>query len=480
MRARASLLAAAMIAAPACAGIFGIEELPEGSGGHAGSSAGPSSGAAGGSAQSPCGCPATQDWTRVFATTGDVTVAGVAVNDNGIVILAGSVTGDLEIDGLTLPGGADHDVFVAALGACGERLWARRFGDGAEQRALGLAIEPSGSPHANAILLTGAFIGKLAFGGAAPSLQAGTQRAFVARLDPKSGDGLAAASAGSGPAQGTTIAATANGSAYWAGTEQAGSNLFVRRLDPDLAVANAITPACAQCDPRLARVPGGAAIAGGFLGSFDLVAGGAPPLTASGTDVYVASLVPHASSFNEQKAKSFGDGAAQMAAGIAANASGDLYVAGRFEGTLSMGGSGKTKSSTGAGDAFVAKLDASLSPQWLASFGGSATSDQRATAVAVKDRIAVVGDFTEALDAGAIAQLTSAGGADAFLLILDPAGAVLHATSFGSAGADHAAGVAFDASGAAIVAGVLDGPLTLGCGTLGDKRSIFVARRSVP
>jgi hypothetical protein len=53
--------------------------------------------------------------------------------------------------------------------------------------------------------------------------------------------------------------------------------------------------------------------------------------------------------------------------------------------------------------------------------------------------------------------------------------------SFGGAGADHGAGVAVDASGHAVVAGVVTGQASFGCGTLGGSgSSVFVARRAIP
>jgi hypothetical protein len=74
------------------------------------------------------------------------------------------------------------------------------------------------------------------------------------------------------------------------------------------------------------------------------------------------------------------------------------------------------------------------------------------------------------------------GGVDVFLLALDPtSGAVRAAMSFGGAGADHGAGVALDTSGHAVVAGVLSGTASFGCGTLGGSgKSVFVAKRAVP
>jgi len=482
MRRRAALaaLAAAWIAAPACARILGIEELPETGAGGGIEDAGAGSGGSGAATPGPCECPNVEEWTRAFPVSGDADVAGVAVAGDH-VFLAGTVTGALDVGGQALAGGADQDVFVVALGACGEVLWARRFGDAGEQGARAIAVEPPSSPHPGAVVITGAFGGALAFGGSAVPLSATGPRAYVARLDPGSGDGVASLALDTDATSGTAVAVTPSGDVYWAGTESAGQVLFLRELDAALAVTRVIEPSCATCDPRVALVGVDAVLAGGFHGSMDLVAGGPGPLAdKGGGDVYAAFLEPHGDAFVEGKTRSFGDPAPQAAAGIAVDAAGRIYLAGAFGGTLDMGG-GKTKSSTGGLDAFAAKLDDTLAPQWLASFGGG-TADQRARAIAAGSRIAVVGDFADALALGTGAPLASAGDVDAFLVALDPeSGAALRAYAFGGAAADHGAGVAIDGSGAAVVAGVLGGPATFACGTVGGPgRSIFVARRAMP
>lgn len=500
MRARGFMLAAAIgaaLVAPACAQILGIEVLPAatdaGGGGGTGGSGGSSMEAGAPdvadapdtpetSVPGPCDCLSTEEWAKAFSTSGDVTIAGVAVDSADRIVIAGSVTGALDIAGQVLPGGADRDVLVVVLDACGEPVWARRFGDTGDQRALALALDPAG-----AVVISGAFTGTLDFGGASP-LTAPNQRAFVARLDAATGDGVASFAVGSDAAmtyQGTAVAVAADGSAYWAGTEESGASLFLRHLDTTLTVTSQITPTCEQCDPVLALVPGGVVVAGKLQSTVDFVPGGPGPITSNGsTDAYVATLAPQGTAFVEDKSKVFGDPAAQLAAAVAADATGDVFLAGSFAGTLNMGGGGKTKVSTGGLDAFVAKLDATLAPQWLASFGGGGlTADQRAVAVANGQYLAVAGDFVEALGGGdAGPMLTSAGDIDAFLLVLDPAtGALLHAESFGSAGADHAAAVALDGSSHAIVAGVLAGPAMFDCGEIGGAgKSMFVTRRTIP
>jgi hypothetical protein len=495
MRRRTGLFAAltaALSLAPACALVLGAEELPEATDAGADAADARDDGADAGDAgdawmPGACECPATTEWTKAFAAAGDVSVAGVAVDANDNVVIAGAISGDLTIDGQLLPGGPDHDVFVIALGPCGEHRWARRYGDTGEQRALGLAIDPPGSPHAGAIVITGVYGGTLDLGGAQGPLVATSSRAFVARLDPSTGDALARNDVGSSQ-DAASLAPTASGTTFWAGT--AGAGLFVRELDESLFLTREIAPACTKCDVAVAVAPSGAAVAGGFRGSLDFAPGGPGALgPAGGSDIFAALLAPSTDAFTEGKMDKYGDPAPQFASALATDTAGNLYLAGAFAGTLNMGGGGKTRMTTGGLDAFVAKLADPGSPVWLSALGGGGlASDQQAFAIAQRgDLVAVAGDFVGALDlsADAGAPLMAVSGpsdGDAFAVVLDAAnGSVRHAFAIGSSGLDHGAGVALDGTGHVLVAGVLAGPASLGCGTVGsDGASVFVAKRAVP
>ncbi|WP_394826385.1 hypothetical protein [Pendulispora albinea] len=72
---------------------------------------------------------------------------------------AGDFKGTIDFGTGPLTSAGDSDLFVASWGACGEPLWARRFGDSAAQTMKALAISPSGDP-----VVTGHFAGSLVFG----------------------------------------------------------------------------------------------------------------------------------------------------------------------------------------------------------------------------------------------------------------------------------------------------------------------------
>jgi hypothetical protein len=140
------------------------------------------------------------------------------------------------------------------------------------------------------------------------------------------------------------------------------------------------------------------------------------------------------------------------ALGAAADNSG-VYVVGDTAAELA----GQT--SAGQADAFVRKYDPAGNELWTRQFGTAAP--EIANGVAVGASGVYVAGFIEG---GAFPGQTNAGGqSDVFVRQYDAAGNELWTRQFGSAGEDHAFGVAADASGVAI-AGSTNGPLPGGGG----------------
>ena len=106
---------------------------------------------------------------------------GVAVDESGDVLLAGSLIGTIDFGGgpLASMGGdlSGGDVFVAKLDGGGNHVWSRRFGDSYGQGAFGVASAGMGG-----MFVDGSFLGKLDLGGGAPLSAAGARSMFVAKL----------------------------------------------------------------------------------------------------------------------------------------------------------------------------------------------------------------------------------------------------------------------------------------------------------
>ena len=120
-------------------------------------------------------------WAQLLAVSagaGNHALArAVAVDADGGVVVAGELAGHLDFAGETLKSAAgSRDILVAKLDKTGKQLWAKIFGDGQTQAALGVAVD-----GARNIYLTGMVSGNVNFGGA--DLKGAVNDLFLVKLD---------------------------------------------------------------------------------------------------------------------------------------------------------------------------------------------------------------------------------------------------------------------------------------------------------
>jgi hypothetical protein len=152
-----------------------------------------------------------------------------------------------------------------------------------------------------------------------------------------------------------------------------------------------------------------------------------------------------------------GTALAERATAVAVAADGGPVVVGTTGGAF--GGP-----SAGGDDLFVARYDAQGNLQARRQHGSGAQDRAAAVALLPSGDIVVV---------GSIFGGTSAGGEDAFVMVVDPQAAIVWTWQFGTAAADAATGVAVDANGAITVVGRTAGDLAGPGAGLDD---LFVAR----
>jgi len=111
-------------------------------------------------------------WSRRFGGFGQDGVNGIALDPKGDLHLAGEFTTVFE----GLPSAGMADFFVAKLAPDGKTLWARRFGDGSDQRGMRIAVASDGTSA-----IVGSFFGYLDF---APAKKLSSNGGF----DPSGGD----------------------------------------------------------------------------------------------------------------------------------------------------------------------------------------------------------------------------------------------------------------------------------------------------
>lgn len=241
-------------------------------------------------------------------------------------------------------------------------------------------------------------------------------------------------------------------------------------------------------DGALQRVTGVASdaagnvhVAGYFGGSIDF--GGQPLQNVGGSDVFVAKLDAKGKPL---WSRSFGTAAEEGAAAIATAPDGSVVVTGYFTADLWMGNT--LLPNKGGSDAFVAKLDGATGDVlWAVKRGYDGNQQPRSVAVTPEGLVVVAGVFSGYLDcandACGFAGVESAGGTDAFVLVLDENGGPHGRVTFGGAGNDGATAVTLDAKGEIVVAGDFADTVDFGTKTLVTSdsmdRDLFIATLAV-
>jgi hypothetical protein len=163
-------------------------------------------------------------------------------------------------------------------------------------------------------------------------------------------------------------------------------------------------------------------------------------------------LVKYDATGNAVWAKSAGNIDVDEANAVAVDASGNVYLTGFFSSnTLSFGST--TLTNVGSEDLFLAKYDASGNVVWAKSAGGLSYDRAISLALDAFGNTYITGWFYSSTLSFGSTTLTNAGGSDLFLAKYDAAGNVVWAKSAGNTDVDEANAVALDANGNVYVAG---------------------------
>jgi len=268
----------------------------------------------------------------------------VAIEDNGNVVIGGSLRGTLNFGGGPLDSVSNYDVFVAKLDAFGSHLWSKRFGDDDKSQFLyQLAVDGSGN-----VLVLGSFAGTLDLGGV--PLQAGASGfdTFLAKLD------------------------------------DAGNHLWSRRLDGGPTYHLAVDAS------------GAVILAGTFVDPVDF--GGGPLSSAGGSDIFVARLDPSGGHVWSER---FGDSKAQGVTNVTIAAQGRLVLVGSFGGTLDFGGGALAALEQDSKSMFLAKLDGDGDALWSRAFAANLPAGSLSgLATGADGSVLTTGDFYGTVDFG--------------------------------------------------------------------------------
>jgi len=377
------------------------------------------------------------DWSsKISLINGTLAYAtDVAVGPHGQVAIVGNFNGQVKIGDTTYSSAGGRDIFLAVFTSSGDVVFARTFGDAAEQFVRAVECDENDN-----VYIAGGYQGTLAFDSNTASAS-GEADAFVAAF---SSDGVfqwTRRLGGAGWQADYDLAAPGDGTLIVAGNFKGFTNLdgqgfdpgdvdfYLQRLDTAnkgaVLWARPIATLAEQLLTRIAVSPSGEiAATGGFRGTLGL---------GNGSDLQNFELSPAMDAFvaffsvgtgSTIRSIGLGSEGLQLGTSVAFDPSGDLLVAGAFSGTLPVGesvGQDLALTSSGGADAFVVKYaGGSTTPLWAERFGDE--SEQVAHAVdatAIFGHPVVGGTFMGELSDAPGAPV-SAGARDAFVIELSP------------------------------------------------------------
>lgn len=204
----------------------------------------------------------------------------------------------------------------------------------------------------------------------------------------------------------------------------------------------------------------------GYFFSSSLTIGSSTFTNNGNYDSYVAKFD---GSGNPIWAKSFGGNFDDNASSITRDGSGNIYVAGTFISPTLVCGT-TTLTNSGFGDFFVVKLDANGNFIWAKNFGDGGSNHANAIAADVSGNVFIAGNYNNATLTLGTYTLNGNGNDDAFVTKLDPSGSVMWAHSFGDNLADVSNGITTDASGNVFMTGFYkSAQLAAGTSTLNNS-----------
>jgi hypothetical protein len=403
-------------------------------------------------------------------------VTGVAADSAGNTYVTGwTESPDFPISGaLQAVNRGGVDAFVAKLNPAGTSLvYATYIGGSGDDRAAGIAVDPSGQAYVVGSTASPNFplVSPIRSG------LGGGRDGFVVKLDALGSAFVYSTYLGGASwDQGTAIAVDAFGNAYIAGDTQS----------VDFPVANAAQSTLAgQVDAFVTKLtPSGAISFSTFLGGANsehaggiaidaagnsYIAGGTfslnfPAVNAfqrssgGGQDAFVTKVSANGSAFVYSTYLGGSGGGQTMleqANAVAVDSAGNAYVGGGTGSANFPVTSGSLRTTAnGLQDAFIAKLSPSGSLTYSTYFGGSASNWISGIAVDSSGDASVTGN-TSSQDFPQIGGLQSFGGlSDAFVTEVNPSGsALVYSTLYGGSGGDSGNAIAVDSGGNVHVAG---------------------------
>lgn len=346
-------------------------------------------------------------WAKQLGGSGGfIEAEEIALDGNNNVYVVGQFQLSADFDPgagmVSMTSNSAKDVFILKLDASGNFLWARQFGGGSGiNEGHSLEVDNSGN-----VFLGGYF-------------------SETADFDP--GAGVTSLTS-FGQGDGFIIKLDATGNFGWAKQFGGTNDDLIRSVKLDGS--------------------GNIICTGSFWGTadFDPNAGTQNLNSFGSLDIFVLKLD---SNGNFTWVKQFGGAGGDQGYSLASDASGNIYSTGYFTGIADFDPSAGTSELTAAGsaDAYVSKLDPSGNLIWTKQLGGDGADYPLEMIVNAAGKSYVIGQFGGTCDFdpdASTASLSSNGGSDAFVAILNTDGSYSYAMQLGGTNADYGFDIAID------------------------------------
>jgi len=407
----------------------------------------------------------------------------IAVDGSGNSYITGGFQGTATFGNTTLTSAGEYDLFIAKIDEDGNFLWAKKVGGVGPEYGNSIAVDGSGNSY-----ITGFFYGTATFGNT--TLTSAGYDIFIAKTDASGNFLWAKKAGGTNYDSGNSIAVDGSGNSYITGyffgtatfgnttlTSAGWTEIFIAKIDASGNFLWAKKAGGANNDSGYSIAVDGSGNSytiGGFEGTATF---GNISLTsvkdANGKftkDIFIAKIDGNG---NFLWAKQAGGANNDSGNSIAVDGSGNSYITGSFDGTITFGNT--TLTSAGS-DIFIAKLDGSGNYLWAKKTGGTSVDSGNSIAVDGSGNSYITGFFYGTATFGNT-TLTSAGGGDVFISKLDNNGNFIWTKKADGTGDDSGNSIAIDGSGNSYTIGNFQGTATFGNTTLTSAGyDIFIAK----
>jgi hypothetical protein len=374
----------------------------------------------------------TWQWAKNAGLAGSEGVNGSALDASGNLYVTGWFTSpNITFGAVTLTNGGFADIFITKYDAAGNTLWSKNYGGSGGDIGNAVAVDASGN-----VYVTGQYSSPNMVMGSftLTNSSSGTNDVFVAKIDP-------------------------SGNVVWA--KSAGGSMHEKAYSIVLDLSGNIF------------------VSGAFESSTINFGTGVLNNASTLDDLF---LVKFDQAGTAQWAKSAGGTGADYGSSVATDASGNVYMTGKFSSSaINFGTGALNNASSGSQDIFLVKYSGAGTALWSGRAGGS--MDDQGIAITVNGNgVYVAGGFSSALISVGSTTLSnaSAGTADLILAKYDTGGNPQWAKSAGGGDFDAANAVSTDGAGNVFITGYFSSnSLLFGASTLTNSsigyRDVFVA-----